>query len=167
MGITAKNVYQKPNPWLKTQLKENHRCFSDRKPPPPHLRQIDSSQLLKRHLCLKVLNQRPNLLIGISICLKTQPKSYLCKEIQCKKYLQNNLDITQSLKGQKELPSSLNLYVNHLIQEDTYVRIFIKPHKGQEAIKSVLIVIGDILSDLTSSFFYIYFCRRWVRGWLM
>ena len=33
-----------------------------------------------------------------------------------------------------------------------YESFFIEPPKGQEAIKSVLIVIGDLLSDLTSSF---------------
>ena len=32
-----------------------------------------------------------------------------------------------------------------------YESFFIEPPKGQEAIKSVLIVIGDLLSDLTSS----------------
>ena len=33
------------------------------------------------------------------------------------KYQQSKFDITQSLKGQKELPPSLNIYVNHLIQK--------------------------------------------------
>ena len=32
------------------------------------------------------------------------------------KYQQSYFDITQGLKGQKELPPSLNIYVNHLIQ---------------------------------------------------
>ena len=53
VGITSKMVYQKPNPQLKHILKVNHKGSSDRKPPPPHLRQIDSSQLPQCHLCLK------------------------------------------------------------------------------------------------------------------
>ena len=83
------------------------------------------------------------------------------------KYLQNNPDIAQSLKGQPKLPPSLNLYVKTFNTEYTHVSFFIEPPKGQEAIKSVLILIRDLLSDLTSSFFYIYLCRRWVRGWLL
>ena len=51
-----------------------------------------------------------------------------------KKYQQSNFDITQSLKGQKELPPSLNYLCKSFNTEDTYVSFFIEPPKGQEAI---------------------------------
>ena len=63
VGLTAKIGYQKPNPPIKTQFEENLKCFINRKPPPLHLRKIDSSQLPKCHMCLEAFNQRPKLLI--------------------------------------------------------------------------------------------------------
>ena len=57
------------------------------------------------------------------------------------KHLQSYFDVTQSLKGQQKLPQSLNIYVKSFNIEDMYVSFFIEPLKGQEAIKSVLIVV--------------------------
>ena len=138
-GITAKTVIKSLIPKLKHSLKENLKCFIRKTLHRHKWRQIDSSQRLKRHLCLKVFNQEQNLLIGIRYFTSTQPKSYFCRDLM-KECLQSNPSITQSLKGQQKLPPSLihkckpTNTIKHL-----YI-FFIEPPKGQENINSVLIV---------------------------
>ena len=43
-------------------------------------------------------------------------------------------------QSQQKLPQSLNIYVKSFNTENMYVSFFIEPLKGQEVIKSVLIV---------------------------
>ena len=68
-------------------------------PPVPQSIQIEAEVIDQDHISTSQRSQR----INFADKLMT-------------KYQQSNFDIPQSLKGQKELPPSLNLYVNHLIQ---------------------------------------------------
>ena len=100
------------------------------------------------------------------ICLKRSQRVNSFKELNDKTSAELLWHHTEPQRS-KRAPTELKSLCKSFNTEDTYVSFFIKPPKGQEAIKSVLIVIGDLLSDLTSSLFYIYYCRRWVRGWLI
>ena len=145
MRITAKIDYQKPNPQLKHSQQKNHKISSDRKPPPPHLRQIDSSQLPQSHLCLKAFKQRPNLLIKIRYLPQRSQTVDSARKNLMQKYQQSYYNMTQSLKSQQRLPPSLIHKCKSINTDRTSVNFFIEPLKGWEAIKTVLIILGDIL----------------------
>ena len=107
VAITAKNFYQKPNPWFKTQFKENLKCFINRKPstatnwgkliplatttpPVPQSIQSEAEFIDQDKIFVSKRSQRVN----------------STKELN-DRHLQSYFDTTQSLKGQQKLPPSL------------------------------------------------------------
>ena len=103
---------------------------------------------------------------GSDICLKAQPEVNSVKKLNDKISVELLWHHTEPQRS-KRAPIELKSLCKSFNTEDAYVSYFIEPPKGREAIKSVLIIFGDILSDLTFSFFYIYLCSRWVSGWLL
>ena len=167
MGITANNVYQKPNTQIKYSLKTILKVFINKKastatseenwflpaaeiPPVPQSIQSEAEFIDQDQIFVSKRSQRVN----------------SAKELNDKTSAELLRRCTEPQRSTKA-PTELKYLCKTFNTEYTHVSFFIEPPKGQEAIKSVLIVIGDLLSDLTSSFFYIYFCRRWVRGWLL